>query len=366
MSGVWPVKAIPGCGNKTNSHHAEGDRRALQPVQQSRLVILVIEDESQPQELSSPQVDLPFSSPPMDPAADASVTALVTALELVNPSLADELTALCSIYPDSLRPYKPEPQAGRRSRSRSAERKAGGASIDGRERMYRSVITDIPIPGGRRAGGSRTPTPPPSTPPPQDRQRQEEDLEWDLSSPLLLTLSLPLSDDGVSASTSTTPSTELNLLLHLPPLYPSSQPPRIQLLNRYISSYAVDSELWGSVLRVFHSGAGGVDWTEGDVVLWEGTERVREEVRNWLEVRRQELGDIEERDFARQKDQEEERGRQEDNGYVDMMVEVDDIEYAMISTPPIVDRKSVFVGHACVLSSPEQVRPQSPFTPALF
>lgn len=130
----------------------------------------------------------------------------------------------------------------------------------------------------RPAPTARTPSPP----------------DWSPSSPdpLRLILRLTLPDPHEEHA--------MHLLLSLPPGYPSSAPPLLQLQDRYLSSFAVDDELFGAVLRTYmHDSeagvaAGVVEWT-GDVCLYEGIEAVREKCGQWVKERAEEKQRGEER-----------------------------------------------------------------------
>lgn len=66
----------------------------------------------------------------------------------------------------------------------------------------------------------------------------------------------------------------LKICVSLPPSYPNNTPPQFQLLSRYIGPYGVDTELFATVTRTFISST-GVEWKDGQVVIFEGLEHVR-------------------------------------------------------------------------------------------
>jgi len=167
----------------------------------------------------------------------------------------------------------------------------------------------------------------------------------------------PPSDDSVTYP--------LTLLVSLPPAYPTSSPPQLQLLSRYIGPFGVDSSLFGAVLRTYIS-RDCVEWVEGCVCVFDGVEWVRERCSQWVgekltQVRVSELVREDERPAGtrRKASRSASRARQEkdiDKGRKEMQQVVDlpdGIEFAVAE--PIVDRKSVFIGRACQITDPAQV-----------
>ncbi|GAA5850845.1 hypothetical protein JCM8547_009104 [Rhodosporidiobolus lusitaniae] len=218
---------------------------------------------------------------------------------------------------------------------------------------------------------------------PPSSSRAAATSSWSPSSPdplrlvLTTTLSDPLSD------------TPLHLLLSLPPGYPSTAPSLIQLQDRYLSSFQTTDELFGAVLRTFMhdseaAGSGAVqgpvvEWTEGGVCLFEGVEAVREMCTEWVKERmgekqrgeeeRRRAGGGEEgrRTNGRREMEELEEGDEED----EFEEKVEEIERErttqrratvptvkcprIVSGEPLVDRKSVFIGHAARVTSLDEV-----------
>ena len=77
---------------------------------------------------------------------------------------------------------------------------------------------------------------------------------------------------------------KLRILASVPHSYPESSPPQLQLLNRYIGPYKVDSGLFGSVLRTFMS-KDGVEFSADNVCIFDGVENVKERCGRWYEDR---------------------------------------------------------------------------------
>ncbi|KAG8772412.1 eIF2 kinase Gcn2p negative regulator, partial [Ceratobasidium sp. 428] len=68
----------------------------------------------------------------------------------------------------------------------------------------------------------------------------------------------------------------LHILVTMPPSYPASSPPQLQLLSRYVGAFSVDPGLSGPVLRTYFSSTSGVVWNPGDSAVFDGVEHARE------------------------------------------------------------------------------------------
>lgn len=172
--------------------------------------------------------------------------------------------------------------------------------------------------------------------------------------------------------------TPLSLILSLPPTYPASSAPLLQLENRFLGAEAVPAPLWAAVLRTFlHDpavapgppvGEAGVEWVPGGCCLYEGVEKVREACGRWVGEREgeREAGERRRGEVARgsvvgsitnERREEEERRAEEV-----VREKAREVEMVSVDCPPItttkalVDRKSVFVGHAARVTSIDQVR----------
>lgn len=142
--------------------------------------------------------------------------------------------------------------------------------------------------------------------------------------------------------------------------YPASSPPQLQLLSRYIGSFQVDSNLFGSVLRTYISSS-GVEWQPGTECIFDGLENVREHCNTWYS---EHLSEEKAHEITRE---EEKESRAVENPSASpppeaaiareqMNVQVDLPEGVTITiAEPIVDRKSIFIGRACEISHPSQV-----------
>ncbi|GJN87864.1 hypothetical protein Rhopal_000819-T1 [Rhodotorula paludigena] len=124
--------------------------------------------------------------------------------------------------------------------------------------------------------------------PPRTSRSASPPPQWTPSSadPLRLVLSTTLAPPHDSVP--------LHLLLSLPKGYPATEPPLIQLQDRYLGASAVSDDLFGEVLRVYmHDAEAGVtgsavEWT-GGVCLFEGIELVREMCSKWVGEHEDEL-----------------------------------------------------------------------------
>ncbi|KAI0737786.1 UPF0029-domain-containing protein [Daedaleopsis nitida] len=154
----------------------------------------------------------------------------------------------------------------------------------------------------------------------------------------------------------------VTILVSLPPTYPSSAPPQLQLLSRYIGPYGVDAVLFGSVLRTYIS-RGAVEWTAGSECVFDGLEWVKERCTEWLGERMSEkkVGEVL-REDERARGQQEQRGLDEhQEGTRREPRQVPDVAAEMppgidiVEAEPIQDRKSAFVARACRITDPSQV-----------
>ncbi|KAI0355514.1 UPF0029-domain-containing protein [Trametes cingulata] len=179
------------------------------------------------------------------------------------------------------------------------------------------------------------------------------------SEPGTIRYEVTLNDDGAESSH------QVIILVSLPPTYPSSSPPQLQLLSRYIGPYGVDAPLFGTVLRTFIS-RGAVEWTPDSVCVFDGLEWVKERCAEWLGERMSEkkAGELmREDEKGRVGDAHNDQKAAEDEGKRSSRAarEPPDIPTEMppgisiVEAEPILDRKSAFVGRACRITDPSQV-----------
>ena len=143
----------------------------------------------------------------------------------------------------------------------------------------------------------------------------------------------------------------LRILISLPPTYPSSAPPQLQLLSKYIGNFGADSALFGAILRTYIS-VNGVEWSPDTVCVFDGLQSVVERCTVWYEDR---LSAEKASELLREEEKKvietvETKGPvaqiEEDTLPVGIEIHV---------AEPIVDRKSVFVGRACRITDANQV-----------
>ncbi|KAG1752445.1 uncharacterized protein EDB91DRAFT_1102605 [Suillus paluster] len=155
----------------------------------------------------------------------------------------------------------------------------------------------------------------------------------------------------------------IRILVSIPPAYPASSPPQLQLLSRYIGAFGVDSSLFGSILRTFIS-VSGVEWTPESVCVFDGLQNVLERCEVWYEdkISRETAGELLREDALTRNHVvvESEEPLALSSVTVDQNNQVsfdaalpEDIK--IVEAEPIVDRKSVFIGRACRISHPSQV-----------
>jgi hypothetical protein len=160
--------------------------------------------------------------------------------------------------------------------------------------------------------------------------------------------SLPLHED-----------VHIQVLVSLTPSYPSSSPPQLQLLSKYIGAFGVDRELFGNVLKTFISQLSGVEFTPDTVAVFDGLQHVLEICSAWYSQR---LSEETAGDLIRE---EEKNHRASGNSEVQQPSPIAEEPAStpvaipegveLIEADPITDRKSVFIGRACRITHPSQV-----------
>lgn len=163
---------------------------------------------------------------------------------------------------------------------------------------------------------------------------------------------------------------QLGLILSLPPTYPSQSAPLLQLENRFLGAEPVPASLWGTILRTYShepalppSAEEGIEWVPGSCCLYEGIEKVKEICGRWIGEREKEREAAERRrvelatssavyaipDEREPTREEAERIPRQPTGKKAVACPV------ITSSEALVDRKSVFVGHAARIHSLEEV-----------
>lgn len=156
---------------------------------------------------------------------------------------------------------------------------------------------------------------------------------------------------------------DFRVLVSLPPTYPASSPPQLQILSRYIGAFQVDSVLFGAALKTYIS-RGRVEFTPREVAIFDGVENLREVIQRWYEERLSALD-------AAKSQKGDEKGHGDENPDGDLVLEDEHISSTGTSltatqselpdgvqiwvSEPIVDRKSTFIGRACQITHPSQV-----------
>ena len=157
-----------------------------------------------------------------------------------------------------------------------------------------------------------------------------------------------------------------SVLVSLSSSYPSSAPPQLQLLSKYIGAFGVSPTIFGAVLRTFISTTDGAEWTPETVCVFDGLENVREKCGRWYE---EQLSEKAAGEMVREETKESKTSSESDDpsGLPEVIPSVHSTvpepqtsvelpeELEIIEAEPIVDRKSSFVGRACKITSPDQV-----------
>ncbi|WVR04447.1 hypothetical protein IAU60_001450 [Kwoniella sp. DSM 27419] len=191
--------------------------------------------------------------------------------------------------------------------------------------------------------------------------------------------------EGVDTDVMPDQAPVMRVLVSLPPTYPNSSPPQLQLLGRYLGSFSIDSGLFGEITRTYIS-SNGVPFTPGDVCVFEGLTHVQTVVREWYTAHLQVLAQGEAERRTTQQVQGEDnhliRGmssldvtdEDQQDGYEDsdkrpqgvrstfsysstsgQQSEIDISHLKIHTSEAIVDRKSTFVGHAVRVTDEKEV-----------
>ena len=155
-----------------------------------------------------------------------------------------------------------------------------------------------------------------------------------------------------------------HILVSVPPSYPATAPPQLQILSKYIGPFSVDSTLFGAVLRTYISSE-GVEWIPDSVCVFDGLEWVKERCAEWYSNKKSEklAGQLlrEDERGASLPDVEEEQNKKVSELHDDAEEQLAQVSVGIpkgiiiITAEPIIDRKSAFVGRACRISDPSQV-----------
>ncbi|KAF9035069.1 ribosomal protein S5 domain 2-like protein [Hymenopellis radicata] len=172
-----------------------------------------------------------------------------------------------------------------------------------------------------------------------------------------VSLSFPSPHDDVS----------IKVLVSLPPSYPASSPPQLQLLSRYIGSYGADSVLFGSVLKTYIS-VNGVEWSPDQVCVFDGLQNVLDRCTEWYEdhLNADQAGKLVREDEKEQHNTlvshtvAQAPCAQTPQPSISQPVPLPDALSLLagihiFEAQAITDRKSAFVGRACAITDPVQV-----------
>ncbi|KAF9459770.1 imprinted and ancient [Collybia nuda] len=159
-------------------------------------------------------------------------------------------------------------------------------------------------------------------------------------------LSLPSPHDEIT----------VRVLVSIPPTYPVSSPPQLQLLSRYIGAFGADSALFGSVLRTFIS-VNGVEWAPDTVCVFDGLTSVIERCTTWYEehLTAEKAGELV-REDAKAQPESERIEKIEHSPSPEDIITINTLPEGLelFTAEAITDRKSAFVGRACRITHPSQ------------
>ncbi|KAH9456185.1 hypothetical protein MJO29_006198 [Puccinia striiformis f. sp. tritici] len=180
-----------------------------------------------------------------------------------------------------------------------------------------------------------------------------EEVDNDQVHSIFLIIDLDL-DNYVNADTQE--DTHFQLRLDIPDGYPSTEAkPRLKLLAKYLGSFRVDQKLLGSIVEVFEG------QKSNDPILYEGIETAKEIVAEFYQTNldrrkssNQEPGQASSPQEIEGKTEDQSNGRSEAADRVECPVEKVE-QFVVHTSEPIVDRKSVFIGHSISLNDPKDV-----------
>ncbi|WAQ83792.1 hypothetical protein PtA15_4A241 [Puccinia triticina] len=186
------------------------------------------------------------------------------------------------------------------------------------------------------------------------------DCDWETEEGHVRSISLHIHLDlNNHLSKDTQDDTNFQLLLEIPDGYPSKDArPRLALLAKYIGSFRVNTDLSGSIDKAFEGKPAD------EPILYDGIETAREIVSEFYQTNRNRRGESSSQALPILTTQRTE-GKTEDNE-ADQSLEAADGDrtgspgrtkqnFMVYTSEPIVDRKSVFIGHAVALDDPKDV-----------
>lgn len=142
---------------------------------------------------------------------------------------------------------------------------------------------------------------------------------------------------------------------------------------QYVGDFMISSELFGIITRLYmHDDA----FRQGEVAIFEGVEKAREEVERYYVEKKDQLAAIEAVDphstqndleLANQLQYEEQRSLQESSQPIPQ-AQIASLPEGrkLFTSEPIVDRKSIFVGHAFEIRHPSEVSQVVVSTPCRY
>jgi len=139
----------------------------------------------------------------------------------------------------------------------------------------------------------------------------------------------------------------------------------LQLLSRYIGAFGADAGLFGSILRTFIS-INGVEFTPETVCVFDGVQNALEQCNVWYKER---LMEERTKDIIRGEQKEIRAAQVEEAivspsskdlpGHMERDIRSQNempLRIKFFTAEPIIDRKSTFIGRACRVSDPSEVR----------
>lgn len=156
------------------------------------------------------------------------------------------------------------------------------------------------------------------------------------------------------SSTTSDEEIQFSVKVSIPKDYPEKTSPKFQLTSKYIGPYLVHSELFNQISELYQDSN---NWLPSQSILFDALESIKEVVVDHYNQKSEELQES-------QIHRDESICKKHDDNQLDEVVETNapvlinqpNEVFEIFISEPIMDRKSIFVGHATCLKDPAQVK----------
>ncbi|EGG05323.1 uncharacterized protein MELLADRAFT_78084 [Melampsora larici-populina 98AG31] len=144
----------------------------------------------------------------------------------------------------------------------------------------------------------------------------------------------------------------------IPKDYPERSPPQFQLISKYIGPYLILPELFNQISKLYQDEDD--DWTSSQSILFDALESIKEIIMNYYHQKSKGLQESKvNREEMICKKHDEDHQINEVLNKRNLPISIDDQStevFEIFVSEPIMDRKSIFVGHSTFLKDPRQVK----------